>query len=183
MNLKKQSGASLFVALIMLIVLTIIGLSAAQRSNLQERMATNTHLDNMAFNASESAISAFFQEANDVSKFKDPDYVLLELRMAARDVHVALGGKKQVNNLGVRMAAANLDSDRNGGVVRASINASIVDICDKSCGGFSLGISKLGANVGCNNYKLEGKGEVIKGASVIKTRQTTMWARQVVACG
>ena len=55
----KQSGMALFICLIMLLLLTIIAISAARQSTLQARMAANSQQQNIAFQASESGIQAW----------------------------------------------------------------------------------------------------------------------------
>lgn len=53
----QQRGAVLFVALIMLILLTLLGLTAAQVTVLQERMSGNFRVQQLAFERAESAMS------------------------------------------------------------------------------------------------------------------------------
>lgn len=55
-NAKRQSGATLFVALIMLVVVTLLGLSVAQVTMLQERMANNYQSDMIAFQNAEARL-------------------------------------------------------------------------------------------------------------------------------
>lgn len=55
-SLKKQTGVALFISLVMLLVLTIIGVSAVQTTSLEERMARNSRDRLMAFQAAESAL-------------------------------------------------------------------------------------------------------------------------------
>lgn len=50
----RQSGAVLYVALIMLILLALIGVIAMQVAGLQERMSANYQAGNMAFQNAES---------------------------------------------------------------------------------------------------------------------------------
>lgn len=52
----KQRGAALFVALIILLVLTLIGVTSMSGSTLQERMAGNMRDVNLAFQAAEAAL-------------------------------------------------------------------------------------------------------------------------------
>ena len=49
MSRKKQLGVALFISLVLLLVLTIIGVSAVQTTSLEERMARNTHDNVLAF--------------------------------------------------------------------------------------------------------------------------------------
>jgi len=55
---NSQQGFVLIVALIMLLVLTILGLAAAQSTSLQERMAGNDRNHMLAFQAAEAALNA-----------------------------------------------------------------------------------------------------------------------------
>lgn len=55
---KNQSGAVLVISLIMLMLLTLIGISGTQNSALEEKMASNQRDKDLAFQAAESALSA-----------------------------------------------------------------------------------------------------------------------------
>lgn len=55
-NMKHQAGIALFISLVLLLVLTIIGVSAVQTTSLEERMARNSRDRLMAFQAAESAL-------------------------------------------------------------------------------------------------------------------------------
>ena len=63
-NNRQQSGAVLFVSLIMLLVLTIIGVTAMRSSTLEEKMAANTMNYGMTFHAAESAIENALDDTN-----------------------------------------------------------------------------------------------------------------------
>ena len=54
---KNQRGAVLFIALMLLIILTLLGLSAAQVTSLQERMASVYRSDAMAFQNAENRLA------------------------------------------------------------------------------------------------------------------------------
>jgi type IV pilus assembly protein PilX len=56
MKLNKQTGSALIVALSILLVLTILGVSAMRTTSLQEKMAGNARDTDVAFQAAESAI-------------------------------------------------------------------------------------------------------------------------------
>lgn len=53
---KKQSGAVLFISLIMLLLLTLIGVSGMQTTILEEKMSGNYRDQNIAFQAAESTL-------------------------------------------------------------------------------------------------------------------------------
>lgn len=55
-NQSKQFGIALFISLVLLLVLTIAGVSAVQTTSLEERMARNTHDNLMAFMSAEAAL-------------------------------------------------------------------------------------------------------------------------------
>jgi len=54
----RQSGFVLIVALVLLLVLTLLGLAAAQSTSLEERMARNARNHDMAFQAAEAGLNA-----------------------------------------------------------------------------------------------------------------------------
>lgn len=53
---SNQKGVALFISLVLLLVLTIIGVSSVQTTSLEERMARNAHDGALAFQAAESAL-------------------------------------------------------------------------------------------------------------------------------
>jgi type IV pilus assembly protein PilX len=55
-QLQRQSGAVLIISLIILLVLTIIGVTAMRSATLEEKMAANSMNHNVTFHAAESAI-------------------------------------------------------------------------------------------------------------------------------
>lgn len=53
---RQQQGVVLFLSLVMLLLLTILGVSSIQTTSLQQRMARNADDTNLAFQAAESAL-------------------------------------------------------------------------------------------------------------------------------
>ncbi len=53
---RQQAGVALFISLVLLLVLTIIGISAVQTTSLEVRMARNDYDTLLAFQAAESAL-------------------------------------------------------------------------------------------------------------------------------
>jgi len=53
---KKQSGVVLVISLVMLLLLTLIGLTGMQTTTLEEKMAGNSKDRNIAFQAAESTL-------------------------------------------------------------------------------------------------------------------------------
>ena len=55
-NYQKNTGVALFISLVLLLVLTILGVSVVQTTSLEIRMARNEHDSLLAFQAAESAL-------------------------------------------------------------------------------------------------------------------------------
>ena len=53
---RKQTGVALFISLVLLLILTIIGVSSVQTTSLEMRMSRNDHDTLLAFQAAESAL-------------------------------------------------------------------------------------------------------------------------------
>ena len=53
---NRQQGVALFISLVLLLVLTIIGVSSVQTTSLEVRMTGNEHNTMLAFQAAESAL-------------------------------------------------------------------------------------------------------------------------------
>lgn len=56
MSARRAQGVALFISLVLLLVLTIIGISSVQTTSLETRMARNEHDTLLAFQAAESAL-------------------------------------------------------------------------------------------------------------------------------
>ncbi len=56
LNRQHNTGVALFISLVLLLVLTILGVSAVQTTSLEARMARNEHDTLLAFQAAESAL-------------------------------------------------------------------------------------------------------------------------------
>ncbi len=96
---SRQRGAVFFVALMLLIVLTLLGLSAAQVTALQERMAAVYRSDRMAIENAESLLAQ--QERTTTGSSADLN-VLCEnfYKGAANTDTIADGGDTAIENLG-----------------------------------------------------------------------------------
>ena len=62
---KREKGVVLFMSLVMLLIITVLGLSSVQTTSLQERMARNSRDSNLAFQSAEAAIKAAEAIVND----------------------------------------------------------------------------------------------------------------------
>jgi len=55
-RLKQQRGATLIIAMVLLVIITLISVSAMQQSAVEEKMSNNFHDHELAFQAAESAL-------------------------------------------------------------------------------------------------------------------------------
>ncbi len=61
---KQQTGAALIVSLMLLLIMTLIGVSSIGTTNLEERMAHNFQNSTVVFQATESAINKIITAGN-----------------------------------------------------------------------------------------------------------------------
>jgi type IV pilus assembly protein PilX len=64
---KHQQGVALIICLIVLLIMTIIGVSATQTTTLEERMAGNLRNSNLAFQAAETALRIGENKLSEIS--------------------------------------------------------------------------------------------------------------------
>ena len=167
---NRQQGAALFVSLIMLVALTVIGLAASQRSQMQERMAGNVHIRNLAFNAAESALGGFATEANSGDRINDANHILYQIRTAG-----ALG-PFCYDSQGVRGDCGTLWLD-SGNAIEAKASATVIDDCNVvMCAGFSVG-GNSGGQIGCRIIEIDGTGTVGN-----QSVTNNFWVYEVTAC-
>ena len=55
---KKEQGVVLFMSLVMLLIITVLGLSSVQTTSMQERMARNSRDSNLAFISAEAGLKS-----------------------------------------------------------------------------------------------------------------------------
>jgi type IV pilus assembly protein PilX len=70
----RQRGAVLFIALIMLLLLTLIGITAMQVTLLQERMAGGFRVQHQAFEQTEGTLKDTRKNLNDAANSSGPLY-------------------------------------------------------------------------------------------------------------
>jgi len=170
--LSKQNGAALFVSLIMLVALTVIGLAASQRSQMQERMAGNVHIQNLAFNAAESALGGFTSEANSGDRIGDDEHILYQIRTAGNLAPFCY------DHQGIRGECGSLWLDAGyGDAIEARVTATVIDDCNVvMCAGFSLGGNSNG-QIGCRIIRVDGTGTVGN-----QSVTNNFWVYEVTAC-
>ena len=63
----RQEGAALVIALLILVVVSLLGVSAMKTSVFSAKVATGTQADAMTFEAAETSLSVAYQELNGMS--------------------------------------------------------------------------------------------------------------------
>jgi type IV pilus assembly protein PilX len=91
LKMRKQAGAVLVISLIILLLLTLIGVSGMQTTALEEKMASNSRDQNIAFQAAEAALRAgemFIEGAvsSDKSDFTTTPVNANGLHLATEDI-------------------------------------------------------------------------------------------------
>jgi type IV pilus assembly protein PilX len=83
-NLRpRERGAVLFIALIMLLLLTLIGVTAMQVTLLQERMAGGFRVQHQAFQQTEGTLKDTRKSLNDAANASGPLYYSADATLAS----------------------------------------------------------------------------------------------------
>ncbi|HEX7027564.1 MAG TPA: pilus assembly PilX N-terminal domain-containing protein [Gammaproteobacteria bacterium] len=83
----RQRGIALVTALVMLLILTLIGVTAMNTSTLEEKMAYNMQQDLTAFHAAESGFNLTFEDVNTVT-FNPNPVTLAPIDVGSAEVEV-----------------------------------------------------------------------------------------------
>ncbi|PWK50917.1 pilus assembly PilX family protein [Pleionea mediterranea] len=162
---SKQNGAALFVALILLAVLMVLGITAVRNSVLQERMATNMHQGNMTFSVAESGVNAFTEMANDGDDELDT-HILHRVRVAGGPVEFCVNEQGKEGTCG---------TDKfDGSEIEAKLTIEARGCKPTLCTGFSTGEGKGGLN--CQLYEVDSTSSGYE-----LTDSVELWAFQLTA--
>ena len=66
-NKKKQDGAALMVAMVMIFMLTLMGLASMRNSNLDRRMTSNSVQSAITFQAAESSTELMLNDPENMN--------------------------------------------------------------------------------------------------------------------
>lgn len=99
---RQQTGASLVIALIFLVLLTLLGVTVASNNILQERMAGNTRQRDIAFQAAEHALKAADSVIKNAAsnERKYIDAVIAATTPPTKPAHLLLDGEDHDNDAG-----------------------------------------------------------------------------------
>ena len=76
-NVNRQRGAALLVALVMIFMMTVLGLTAMRESSLEKRMTTNSVHKSSTFQSAESATDLIINDTDNLSDaFTQPNLPL-----------------------------------------------------------------------------------------------------------
>lgn len=137
MNTAKQQGAALIVSLMLLLMLTLIAITAANQSTLQLRISSNSQEQNTAFQAAESGLIKWTE-----TYFQSPNYTA-PVATFAPTVDLTSGPATPVSSTGTRetftiLAVANPKTCSGQGMRPGSIELYCFEIqstgktCDSS---------------------------------------------------
>nr|WP_136250155.1 PilX N-terminal domain-containing pilus assembly protein [Ningiella ruwaisensis] len=165
--MKQQSGLVMVFALLVLLSVTILGVSAVSSSLLQTKMASSLERKSLAFDAAEAAIAGVVFESEDESVLSDPG------------INDPLSEARQNTPIDLNVETLScFDDDRirremtAGGLTRGSIHnvaatysdqgevdswSQTVFIREQSCRGSSNVIS--GSNIKCHVFQVRGCGQ------------------------
>lgn len=89
----RQRGAVLAVSLLILLVLTVLGISSLDGSIMEEKMAANAQISTTTFQEADSAVrQAYYQE-----KLFDPEYRALAVDKARNNTFAGLSATQNAN--------------------------------------------------------------------------------------
>jgi Tfp pilus assembly protein PilX len=152
--LHKQQGAVLFISLIMLLLLTLIGVTAMQVTLLQERMAGGFRIQHQAFEWTEGLLKSTRSDLNDAANSSGPLYYSADAALSGTNAmpwetwliseptapqtqvnaHVAIGtppaviGARTLKYFVVSALAQDgvIQNDPNGGDAKAAVQAVFI---------------------------------------------------------
>jgi type IV pilus assembly protein PilX len=165
--MKKQSGLVMVFALLVLLSITILGVSSVSSSLLQGKMASSIERKSVSFDAAEAAIAGVVFEAEDESLLIDPllSDVLSEARQAtAIDLVNESMSCFDNNRINRAMTSSGLDfSVRQTSTGRYSDNPPVDSwsktafVREQACRGSSNVIG--GSNINCHVFIVRGCGQ------------------------
>lgn len=165
---RYQSGAALFVSLIILLILSIIGISAVRGGLLQSLMAANAQQAEMTFSVADAGTGA----------------TLNAIRMQETDpnglVNTAMQGMNPqifVDSTGtISVDAVNFDADLPNPSMTVTTLTSYINSCDKTlCPGMDISVD---SSVGCHLLSIDSNSTVVD-----TNANVTLWVSVLGAPG
>ncbi|QGX38571.1 PilX N-terminal domain-containing pilus assembly protein [Permianibacter aggregans] len=152
--MKRQEGAALLVSLIILLILSIIGISAMRGGLLQELMASNTQQVIMAQNVADAGVEAVYLAANQERYLENG---ILDKTIKGESVVRYVSQQGQVST----DATTKFDGDRPVSIMQSRV--SVTGGCGAPivwCPGYSADIGGGGSTVACYAFEEDATGTV-----------------------
>ncbi|NQD37696.1 hypothetical protein HPT27_11730 [Permianibacter sp. IMCC34836] len=151
--MTQQQGAALFVSLVILLVLSIIGISAMRGGLLQSLMASNTQQVEVATSVADAGVSATWALTTEE---------LLQDGGVLNTASETPGGATYfVDNTGNLSANETMiDSDRDTPVLTSQVVVSHVGPATAMCSGYSMTVNTSATSAECHGFRVNGTGTV-----------------------
>ncbi len=183
---NRQTGAALFTALIFLLILTLIGVTALKDSGLSERMSANAQISQMAFNAAESAMDRYIAEYNYNINAPASTEAEIDRRTAYTANFIPLDTNSYVEYCldDTGSVLSSITDESGNQIINTSVDCEAADSevyldsvatvaknrvnyegCPGSCPKYSLGLGKQ--KVSCHILSMQAEGKVDQTTAVI----------------
>ena len=179
-GLKPQQGMVLILALLILLSLTILGVSAVSSSLGQSKMAVSMQRSGQAFDAAEAALAGVFFEAEDEILLTDSSKTdpLSEARQGTQfdpDTDTLSCSDQNWTDRRVTTSVLNPGSEHNGSGnyqndMRTESWSKTAFVREQACRGSSNVIG--GSNVNCHVFVVRGCGKVAERSTVVANTVT-----------
>lgn len=179
-SMSNQNGMVLILALLILLSLTILGVSAVSSSLSQNKMAISMQRSGQAFDAAEAALAGVFFEAEDEVLLRDASKVdpLSEARQGVQfnpdidSLSCFDNGwtNRQVTTSGLAVGVEHKNSGNYQTDMRTDSWSRTAFIREQACRGSSNVIG--GSNVNCHVFVVRGCGKVAERSTVVANTVT-----------
>ncbi|MEC8374551.1 MAG: pilus assembly PilX N-terminal domain-containing protein [Pseudomonadota bacterium] len=172
----KQRGLVMVFALLVLLSITVLGVSAVTSSLSQSKMAVSMQQSGLAFDAAESAIAGVFFESEDETLLSDPNQTdpLSEARQGnifdpANDAMSCFDNNEWTDRYMTEGGLAVGDRHINDGTYQTAVASKswsrTAFIREQACRGSSNVIG--GSNINCHVFIIRGCGKVAGKSTVV----------------
>jgi type IV pilus assembly protein PilX len=138
-ELGSERGAALIMSLVILLILTVLGITAMGTSSLEQKMAGNTQEANRAFQAAESGLNQALNTAGtlDLNKSQKTNATFsgMSASAAVETRFIQFSPAKRGSGYGNNFEAANFEQDGEGKTTagaKANIHRGIAQIVPKA---------------------------------------------------
>lgn len=174
--MKKQQGLALVFALLILMSMTILGVSAVSSSLLQNKMATSMERQSLAFDAAEAAISGVVFESEDDTLLTNVN-LLDPLSQARQQSAIDLGTQqlscqdaanwtnRTMTTAGLRSGAQHTAAGSYVGDPGINSWSRTAFVVERACLGSSNVIG--GSNINCHVFMIKGCGQIAGSKTIV----------------